>query len=135
MAEWLSDLQARALIGLEPGEVSDDTAFGGALEAARDWVEKKRSDLMVAGDPEADPPTEDVFAADNAIKLGTAMLAHRWYVRRTSPLGSAQYSEFGSGTILRYDPDIAKLLGIGTDGKFVFGAAVPVVEVLVEETP
>jgi len=134
MAEWLTDSQARALIGLEPGETSDETAFGGALEAARDWVEKKRSDLFTAGDPLADPPVEPEFQADGAIKLGTAMLAHRWYQRRSSPLGAAQYSELGA-TILRYDPDIAKLLGIGTDGKFMFGAAVPVVEVLDEVTP
>jgi hypothetical protein len=136
MADWLTDSQARALIGLESGDTSDDTAFGGALEAARDWVESKRPDLVVAGDPLAEPPTADEFVPNDAIKLGTAMLAHRWYQRRTTPLGTAQFSEFGGGrSILRYDPDIARLLGIGTEGAFMFGAAVPVVEVLVDEVP
>jgi hypothetical protein len=50
------------------------------------------------------------------------MLAHRWYSRRGSPLGVAGYAELGVAGILRFDPDIAKLLGLGTEGPFVFGA-------------
>ncbi len=122
MAEWLTEAQALALIALTDDDV-EGTAFGGALEAARDYVEGKRPELFVPGaDPDVDPP---VFTPDNAVKLGTAMLAHRWYERRTSPLGAAQYTEFGGSTILRYDPDIGRLLGIGTEGRFRFGAAVP----------
>lgn len=69
-----------------------------------------------------DPPAD--------VLLGGAMLAHRWHERRGSALGTTGYTEFGTGTILRHDPDIARLLRIGTaSGVFSFGApSMPVVE-------
>lgn len=112
MSDWLTVPQALVLIGQESGDV-DEPTFTGALDAACTKVEEKRSDLKDGS----------AFAADAAIKLGTAMLAHRLYARRGSPLGAAQFTEFGAGTILRYDPDIGRLLGLGTEGKFNFGAA------------
>lgn len=121
MSVWLTDTQALALIGQASGDVDED-AFEGALEAACALVERKRPDLF-------DTATPPVFAPDAAVKLGTAMLAHRYYARRSSPLGAAQFTEFGAGTILRYDPDIGRLLGLGTEGGFVFGAAALPVEV------
>lgn len=125
MSTWLDVPQALVLIGQESGDV-DEPTFEGALDAACALVERKRSDLFNTEDPPE-------FVADAAIKLGTAMLTHRLYARRSSPLGAAQFTEFGAGTILRYDPDIGRLLGIGTEGGFVFGAAgyVPVVEEVV----
>ena len=133
MAEWITEPQALALIALTPGDITDTTAFGGALEAARDHVEKKRPDLFVPATPVVDPPEPPVFTPGGDVMLGTAMLAHRWYERRASPLGVAEYSEFNGGTILRYDPDIAKLLGVGTEGAFLFGAAAPAYPVTVVE--
>lgn len=112
MSEWLTSTQALVLIGQASGDV-DLPTFEGALAAARTVVEGKRSDLKDGS----------IFTPNDAIKLGTAMLANRWYERRSSPLGAAQFSEFGAGTILRYDPDIGRLLGIGTEGSFNFGAA------------
>ena len=115
MADWLSPETARALLELEPlpedPNDPDRIAWDGALDAATEWVEDKRADVFVDGDPGA------------RVKLGTAMLAHRWYQRRSSPMGTGGYAEFGADATLRHDPDIAKLLGIGTAGRFVFGAA------------
>lgn len=131
MAEWLTDVQARALLGLGPGEAGDDdTAFGGAVEAAVSYVEGKRPELFEVAPVITDPP---VFMPTPQVLLGTAMLANRWYERRASPLGTAQYAEFG-GSILRNDPDISRLLGLGDQGGFRFGAgrALPVVEIEVE---
>jgi hypothetical protein len=121
MSVWLDVPQALVLIGQESGDVSVPT-FEGALNAACDLVEGKRPDLL-------SDDTPPVFVATGAIKLGTAMLAHRYYARRSAPLGAAQFTEFGAGTILRYDPDIGRLLGLGTEGGFVFGAASLPVEV------
>lgn len=123
MSAWLTVPQALALIELESGDTNEN-GFKGALDAACEYVEGKRAELLIG-----DPP---VFTPGPTVKLGTAMLANRWYQRRGSPLGAAQYSEFGGGTILRYDPDIAKLLGIGTDGGFIFGAGVAIVAPVVE---
>lgn len=125
MSDWLTYTQALALIEQAPGDV-DQPSFEGALNAACALVERKRPDLF-------DGETPPAFIADPAIKLGAAMLAHRLWERRSSPLGAAQFTEFGAGTILRYDPDIGRLLGIGTEGTFNFGAAgyVPEVEEVV----
>lgn len=123
MTDWLSDSQARTLVGLEPADTADNAAFTAAVSAARAWVEGKRPDLLSTADPPVYTPTADVL-------LGTAMLANRWYQRRGTPLGQPDFTEFGGGGILRNDPDIAKLLGIEHQGKFRFGVGrpAPVVE-------
>jgi len=116
MAAWLTAGQAVALV--EASVTADDPAWEGAVDAATAYVEEKRADLFVPALP--DPP---VFTPNASVKLGTAMLANRWYNRRVSPLGTSQNVEFGGIDFLRQDPDIAKLLGIGLEGPFVFGAA------------
>lgn len=114
---WLDATRSLALTGQAAGSV-DDAAYEGALAAARAYVERKRADLVTTA---GDPPVS-TFTAGADILLGTAMLAHRLYERRSSPLGAGEYSEFGGiGTILRYDPDIGRLLGIGREGAFVVG--------------
>jgi opacity protein-like surface antigen len=124
MAAWL-DAATAALLA-EVSGVAADAAWVGAVDAATEWVEDKRKDLFV-GDPA-------VFTPGASVKLGTAMLAHRWYNRRVAPLGNTQPAEFGGGIeMLRSDPDIAKLLGIGPEGPFVFGAGATFV--VVEATP
>jgi hypothetical protein len=40
-------------------------------------------------------------------------------------LGGAGFSEFGSSPILRYDPDIQRLLKIGVFAPFIFGSPTP----------
>lgn len=113
---WLDAPRALALSGRASGDV-DDGAFSGALAAARAYVERQRPELFL---PVPEPPEVVEVPAD--VLLGTAMLAVRLYERRSSPLGAGEYSEFGGlGTILRYDPDIARLLAIGSEGKFVVG--------------
>lgn len=93
-----------------------DADWTADVAAACEYVEGKRKDLFST----AVPP---MFVAGPMIKLGTAMLANRLYARRTSPLGASQNVEFGGSDFLRQDPDIAKLLGIGIEGKPVFGGA------------
>jgi hypothetical protein len=113
MTTWLDPDVALAMVeGTAP---ASSPAWIADVAAARAYVEGKRKDLFV-GDPAVFTPGADV-------KLGTAMLANRFYARRTSPLGASQNVEFGGTEILRQDPDIAKLCGIGTEGKFVIGGA------------
>lgn len=69
------------------------------------------------------------YAPNDDVKLGAVMLAGRLFARRGTPLGVAGFSEFGGNAMLRHDPDIARLLGIGPHRAFVFGApALPVEE-------
>lgn len=111
---WLTPEQAAALV--DTSAVPAATDWIGAVEAAVAYVEGKRRDLFTT----ADPP---VFVPGPLILFGTAMLANRWYARLRTPMGVSQNTEFGGTEILRQDPDIAKMLGIGTEGKPVFGGA------------
>lgn len=114
---WLDPSAASTLVGRGGGDGDASTAWVAAVSAARDYVEQHRSDLFVTTDG------VPVFVPGDAVKLGTAMLASRWYERRSAPLGAGEFTEFGSRPLLRHDPDIAKLLGLGTESSsFVFGA-------------
>lgn len=118
MATWpLDPDEAKALV--QSSAAADSADWVGAVAAAVDYVsgpKGKRRDLWST----ADPP---VYEATAAIRLGTAMLANRWYTRRVSPLGTSQNVEFGGSDFLRQDPDIAKMLGLGSEGVFAIGGA------------
>lgn len=118
MSTWPLDYdEAKALV--QSSANADSPDWRGAVDAAVDYVsgpEGKRRDLWSL----ADPP---VYQATGSIRLGTAMLANRWYTRRVSPLGVSQNVEFGGSDFLRQDPDIAKMLGLGSEGGFVVGGA------------
>jgi hypothetical protein len=111
MTEWLSAADAAAMVGAKVG--ANDATWNGAHAATVAYVERARPDLFI-GEPA-------VFTPDGAVKYGAALLCNRWFARRTSPLGSSQNVEFGGSDFLRQDPDVAKLLGIGQEGKPVFG--------------
>lgn len=116
MADWLTPDQVIAW-ARQDGTVSpDDASLTSCVRAATAWVQNARSDLdwtKINTDPATVP-------AD--VLLGSIMLAYRWYQRQGSPLGVAGYQDFGTQPILRHDPDIARLLGIGWEGRFVFAA-------------
>lgn len=110
---WLDADRAKAMVeGTAP---ENSPAWDADVAAARAYIEGRRLDLFVG--------TPAVFTPDAAVQLGTAMLANRLYARRTSPMGTSQNVEFGGSEILRQDPDIAKLCGIGSEGPVVFGGA------------
>lgn len=114
---WLEPGTVTAVLGASLSEQLDPTALAAVVPGVRDWVEDKRKDL-VTGDPAAFTPTPSVV-------LGAAMLVHRTYHRRTTPLGILGATEDGYTGIIREDPDIARFLGIGAAGKFVFGGHNP----------
>ena len=107
--------------GTTPPDEDAYPALQDACNAAAAYVENIHPTYLV----------DDVFSPPADIMLGAVMYAARLFERRGSVLGVSGFSEFGGG-ILRYDPDIARLLRIGPHTKFVFGApALPVEE---EET-
>lgn len=99
------------------GNVSGNTALANATAAAAAYVEEVRPDF-ITGD------TEELYAPTASVKFGAAMLAARLYERRGALLGvapSAGYEE--AATIVRSDPDVERLLGIGRARPFGFGSA------------
>lgn len=98
------------------GVSASSVPLASAVDAAVTWVEgTARPDLGW---------TVDTFTVPADVRLGTLMLAWRWYQRRASPLGVVTSPTGDPVEILRNDPDIARLLGVasGTEGPFVFGA-------------
>lgn len=120
MTDWIDTAAVKDFLG-DDGPVTDD-GLALALEAAVVYVETEAASVSVR--PELWTGTDPaVFTPNAMIRQGTAMLAARWFTRRNSLTGTTGgYGEFGTGTILRYDPDIARLLRIGTFKPFTFGA-------------
>lgn len=113
---WLTPERVAAMLALDltTWDPADVDALTAGCAGAGGYVVRNRPDVF---------EPDGTFTGGGDVLLGAAMLAHRWYQRRSSPLGVAQFSEFDGAGMLRHDPDIVKLLGIGVDGRFTFGAA------------
>ena len=123
MVAWVDVQDVKDFMGDAGPQMDDGLTL--ALAAAVSYVEtdaaspKRRADLWT---DVGDPPVA-TFAPTPEIQLGPVMLAARWFTRRNSLTGTTTgYGDFGTGTILRYDPDIARLLRIGSEAPFGFGA-------------
>ena len=76
------------------------------LRAAADYVRRHRLDLTL-------DDTLGPGDIDGDIQLGTVLLTARLIARRGTMLGLAAFGDAGVGSILRSDPDITRLLGLG----------------------
>lgn len=119
---WLDVEGVKSVLGAGsyPSDDDADAVMEAALAAARDYVEQRRGDLVTTDDADV-----TAFRPTPAVTWGTAMLAYRLYLRRTSPLGVAVTGFEGNaaGEILRHDPDLERMLGVGSAAAFVFGGA------------
>lgn len=84
--------------------VAADAPQAGAVELARAaaaaYVERVR-------------PADYTATVGADVVFGAVLLAARFYSRQGSPGGIASYGEFGAAAVLRFDPDVAQLLGLG----------------------
>lgn len=127
---WLTPETVHAHLGVDSSEAP---SVEPARLAAAAQVEVARPDLLVPidgsdatwqevngdlswddlEDPSADwsySPTSDVFYA-------ALLITARLYARKGSPTGIASYGEFGPAAVLRFDPDVERLLMVGRYGK------------------
>lgn len=118
---WLDAEQVTGILGDLANDL-DGAALNACCDAARSFVEEKRGDLWVSDG--ADPPVL-TYTPTPAVIHGAAMYAFRLYHRRNNPLGILGTTDVGPAGILREDPDIARLLGIGRSRGFRFGGAQP----------
>ena len=119
MPEWLDAAYVGEVLGADLVDQLDTVALEEACTGARGFVEDRRRDLFETIGEVAS------FMPGPSVRYGAALLAHRLYARRTSPLGVLGFTEDGYSGILREDPDIARLLGIGRNRRFWFGAGRP----------
>lgn len=117
-ATWLDADRVAAVMGEALADDWDESALNEFCSGVRAYVESRRPDLFV---PSEDDPEVTEYRPTADVITGAAMLAYRFYTRRQSPLGILGVSEDGVSGLLREDPDIAKLLGVGRGRRFVFG--------------
>lgn len=75
-------------------------------QGAAAWVQRK----LGVQDASTWQPTADV-------RQGAVLLCARLWSRRGTPAGLASFAEFGATAILRLDPDVERLLGLGRYGR------------------
>ena len=117
MPGWvtLDDLKQELKIPVE--DDSDDGRLERALESAVSFVERvRRGDFAFDDDAATDLPSP---TAD--VRLGTLMLARRWFMRADSPDGMVAMTEQGTASVVANDPDIARLLRLGRHAKARLG--------------
>lgn len=83
-------------------------------DAAADYCQDKRPDLWVdLIDPDTLLVVGREFVATPKVVQAGILAAGRLYARKGSPAGLASFGEFGAAEVLRLDPDVDRLLGIG----------------------
>ena len=106
-ADWLP--LADVLAWLKLTEATENAARADLCrKAAAKAIERHRPELA-----DLEPGAE----ADADVVEGAVLLTARLYARNGTPVGVATFGELGAATILRSDPDIAMLCGIGRFGK------------------
>jgi hypothetical protein len=117
----VSPVHVRGFMGST--QTTPDTGLDLAVDAVNAYVPgvPALSEYVIPEDP--DDPEAPTFDPPGDVFLGAVMLAARWYERRGSVLGNiAGYSDMATTMILRQDPDVARLLRLGTFAPFGFGA-------------
>lgn len=111
---WLPIADVRSHMGVPVGDPDPD-GLELARKAAAAYVERVRPDRFGVEDG------VDVAHIDDAILAGAVILTARLYARRQSPAGIASYGEFGPAPVLRLDPDVERLIGVGRYARPTFG--------------
>ena len=93
MADWLTVDDVAAYLDLPAAGVPTDDNLALSTAAAKAAVERRRSDLVVPGNPDAVPPTVDTFTPTDDVKLGATLWAAILYQSRSAPSGFAGYGD------------------------------------------
>lgn len=98
-------------LSLDPAEPLPD-AVEDVRRAAGAWVERQRRDLFTG---------QGIDQVGGDVLAGATLMVARLSARKGSPLGLASFAEFGPSAVLKLDPDIERLLGLGRYAKPVVG--------------
>lgn len=89
----------------------DDTRLTGIVAAVNAKVRRWPCVLVVAGTAEA--PAADWAGGEDLVE-GATLLAARLFRRKNSPAGVEAFGAEGVAYVMRNDPDVAMLLGLGS---------------------
>lgn len=108
----LADVLAHVGVAATSGNADD---VDRARLAATAYVERLRPDLLDT------TVTPAVFRATPDVAEGALLVAARLHARKGSPAGLASYGEFGPAAVLRFDPDVERLLSLGRHARPTVG--------------
>lgn len=109
---WLPQADLLQFLGSNAsGEAATDVDR--ARKAAAAYVEQAKPSLVYVDATPDDMPAN--------VLAGAMLLASRLLARRSSPSGVASFGEFGPAAVLRSDPDVDRLLGVGRYAKPAVG--------------
>lgn len=93
----------------------EDAQVEQVRRAAADYCQDVQRGLWVDVLDESDPPVVigRLYAATDRVVQAGLIAAGRLWARKTSAAGLVSYGEFGASEILRLDPDVERLLGVG----------------------
>lgn len=94
----------RAFLRLRDTDTADDTTLGDVMAAVNALVRSWACSEAARG--QAEWPANLV--------LGANMMAGRLFRRRESPAGVAAFGDMGAVYVMRNDPDVAMLMGLGS---------------------
>lgn len=102
MTDWTTVAKTKVHLGLGVSDTVDEYWLDRCVKAANQYVDDTRAGPVPAGG----------WTVDDRTALGADMLAARWYSRRNSGDGSAQYVEMG-GAAPVIDRDVEMQLQTG----------------------
>jgi hypothetical protein len=109
---WITSADVAVTMGRSLAEGTPED-LDNARKAAAEFVEGRRRDLVWLDATKTDVPAD--------VWLGTVLLVNRYLARRGSPTGVAEFGDFGPAAVVRTDPDVERLLGLGRYGRPVIG--------------
>lgn len=109
VAPWLASDEVAAQLKLTPWTAGDSLPANVERHrlATAAYVERARRDLVVV----------DTFTPPADVVDGALLMVGRLVAREGSPQGLASFGEFGPAAVIRSDPDVERLLGVGRYGR------------------
>ncbi|MFE3071774.1 hypothetical protein [Streptomyces sp. NPDC059247] len=104
------------VIGIEPpaAGTADAVWLARAVAAVNTAAPRTVPRLRLLDAPPPPPPPDPPPDWPDDIRAALLMQAQRLFARRSSPTGVAAYTDTGPAYVARWDPDIERLLEIGS---------------------
>jgi len=122
VAPWLASDEVAAQLKLSGWTAGDSLPANVERHrlATAAYVERARRDLVVPAVYDVDGVTvltPATFTPPADVVDGALLMVGRLVAREGSPQGLASFGEFGPAAVIRSDPDVERLLGVGRYGR------------------